>query len=173
MLVDYRHSLLEAAGPNLLEHAFHSSALRQHVDAVVPALKKRMPGPDLTPEQLKNRSWWTGPELFVVVDDYELVVTQGNNPLAPLAEFVPLARDLGLHIVLARSSGGAARALYEPLISRMREVASPGLAMSANKDEGQLVGNVRSRPLPPGRGTLVSRRQGTRVVQTASLPVED
>lgn len=45
--------------------------------------------------------------------------------------------------------------------------------MSANKDEGQLVGNVRSRPLPPGRGTLVSRRQGTRVVQTASLPVED
>ncbi len=39
-------------------------------------LESRIPGPDVTPEQLRNRSWWTGAEVFVVVDDYDLVATQ-------------------------------------------------------------------------------------------------
>ncbi len=82
---------------------------------------------------------------------------QGNNPLAPLAEFVPVSNDVGLHIVLARNSGGGSKSLYEPIIGKMRETSAPGLAMSANKDDGQLVANIKSRPLPPGRGTLVSR----------------
>ena len=32
-------------------------------------LEGRIPGPDVTPDQLRNRSWWTGAEVFVVVDD--------------------------------------------------------------------------------------------------------
>ncbi|MER5394914.1 hypothetical protein, partial [Saccharopolyspora sp. NPDC002686] len=91
-----------------------------------------------------------------------------------LAEFIPTASDVGLHIILARNSGGAGRALYEPLIGKMRETSAPGLAMSANKDDGQLVANIKSRPLPPGRGTLVSRslRGGPQMIQTAFIPPE-
>src|SRR5690606_41375269 len=129
----------------------------------------------VTQEQLKNRSWGSSPELFIVVDDYDLVAPQGINPLAPLAEFVPQANDVGLHFISARNSGGAGRALFEPIIGKMREVSSPGLAMSANKDDGQLVGNVKSRQLPPGRGTLVSRslKGGPQLIQTAYLPGEE
>ncbi len=38
-------------------------------------MQHRLPGPDVTPQQLRDRSWWTGPELYVLVDDYDLVAT--------------------------------------------------------------------------------------------------
>ncbi|GAA4844267.1 type VII secretion protein EccC [Saccharopolyspora rosea] len=175
LLVDYRRTMLGFLNTqHLLEYSVSADQLKGNVRDVSNALKKRLPGPDVTQEQLKNRSWWTGPELFVVVDDYDLVAPQGNNPLAPLADFVPQAGDVGLHFVIVRNSGGGSRALYEPIIGKMREVSAPGLAMSANKDDGQLVGNVKSRQLPPGRGTLVSRalRDGPQLIQTAYTPNE-
>ena len=46
------------------------------------------------------------------------------------------ARDIGLHVVVARRSGGASRALYEPVIQSMRDLAMPGLLLSGSPDEG-------------------------------------
>ena len=34
-----------------------------------------------TPAQLRARSWWKGPDVFVLVDDYDLVATSAGNPL--------------------------------------------------------------------------------------------
>ena len=121
----------------------------------------------MTPSQLRDRSWWHGPELFLLVDDYDLVATAGNNPLAALIELLPQARDIGLHLVVARRVGGAARALYEPVLQRLRELDSPGLLMSGNREEGQLIGTLKPSPQPPGRGHLVRRRDGTQLIQTA------
>jgi S-DNA-T family DNA segregation ATPase FtsK/SpoIIIE len=104
--------------------------------------------------------------VYVVVDDYDLVVG-GASPLVGLSEFLPQARDIGLHLILARSAGGAGRAMFEPVIQRMREMGTPGLIMSGSKDEGQLFGGVRPTQLPQGRGYLVERRGGARLVQTA------
>jgi S-DNA-T family DNA segregation ATPase FtsK/SpoIIIE len=127
----------------------------------------------VTPEQLRSRSWWRGPDLYVLIDDYELVATAGKNPLLPLLEFLPQARDIGLHLIIARASGGAGRGLYEPVLQRVRELGSPGLIMSGAKEEGPLLGDVKPSPQPPGRGTLVSRRHGTGLVQVAwTKPVE-
>ena len=134
------------------------------------AMRTRLPGPDVTPEQLRSRSWWNGPELFVLVDDYELVAASGRGPLLPLVEFLPQSRDIGLHLVIARSSGGASRAMYEPVIQRIRELGSPGLIMSGSKDEGVLLGDVKCAPQPPGRGNLVSRRAAPSLMQVAWLP---
>ena len=61
-----------------------------------------MPPPNATPTQLRNRSWWSGPEIYVVVDDYDLLVGTGGNPLAPLLEVLPYSRDVGF-----ASCGGA------------------------------------------------------------------
>lgn len=175
LLVDYRRTMLGFLDTDhLLEYAVSADQLRGNVKDVTDVLKGRLPGPDVTQEQLKNRSWWAGPEVFVVVDDYELVAPSGNNPLEPLAAYIPQASDVGLHVVVARNSGGGSRALFEPVIGKMRESSAPGLAMSANKDDGQLVGNIKSRALPPGRGTLVSRslRGGPQLIQTAYIPPE-
>ena len=72
--------------------------------------------------------------------------------------------------MLTRRSGGAGRALYEPVIQRLRELSSPGLVLSGDRDEGALLGTVRPAPLPPGRGWLVTRRDGARLIQLAHLP---
>jgi DNA segregation ATPase FtsK/SpoIIIE, S-DNA-T family len=106
----------------------------------------------------------------VLVDDYDLVSTGPSNPLLPLLDFLPQARDIGLHVILARRSGGASRALYEQVIQRVRELSGPAVVMSGDRDEGVLVGNVRPGPLPPGRGRLITRRDGVRLVQFAYLP---
>ena len=89
-------------------------------------LQGRLPGPEVTPDQLRDRSWWSGPEIFVLVDDYDMVASPSGNPIVGLAEFLPQAKDVGLHLVVCRRSGGAARALFEPIIQRIRELGSPG-----------------------------------------------
>ena len=171
ILVDYRRSLLGSLETeHRIGYGTSAAPTADLISSVAGYMQRRLPGPDVTPQQLRDRSWWTGPELFVLVDDYDLVATGPANPLLPLLEFLPQARDIGLHLVITRRSGGASRALYEPVIQRLRELSSPGLVMSGDRDEGALIGAVRPSPMPPGRGRLVTRREGIRLVQLAHLP---
>ena len=168
IVADYRRGLLEQVPAEyLLGYGSAEPVLAGLINEVEQAMRTRLPGPDITPEQLRARSWWKGPELFILVDDYELVAASARGPLGPLVEFLPQSRDIGLHLVLARASGGASRALYEPVVQRVRELGSPGLALSAAKDEGILLGDVKSAPRPPGRGQLVGRRSATSLIQVA------
>jgi S-DNA-T family DNA segregation ATPase FtsK/SpoIIIE len=57
--------------------------------------------------------------------------------------------------------------MFDPVIQRLREMGSPGLIMSGSKEEGALLGGVRPSALPCGRGVLVTRRGGSRLVQVA------
>jgi S-DNA-T family DNA segregation ATPase FtsK/SpoIIIE len=121
----------------------------------------------VTQQQLRDRSWWSGPEIYLVIDDYDLVASATGNPLTPLADYLPHAKDIGLHVIVARRSGGAARAMFDPLLARLRELGCMGLMMSASADEGVLLGSVRPSALPPGRGTLVMRAQPDQLIQVA------
>jgi S-DNA-T family DNA segregation ATPase FtsK/SpoIIIE len=168
ILADYRRTLLGVVGEShLIGYASSGTALVPMIADVRTAMEKRLPGPGVTAEQLRTRSWWTGPELYVLVDDYDLVVTPAGNPLGGLMEYLPQAQDVGLHLVVARRSGGAARAMFEPVMQRLKDVGSPGLVMSGNRDEGVLLGTTRPSRQPPGRGTLVGRRSGAELVQVA------
>ncbi|MBV6702888.1 type VII secretion protein EccCa [Kitasatospora aureofaciens] len=169
---DYRRALLDTVPSGYLAgYAATQNALSPIVDMLRGACSRRLPGPDVTAEQLRNRSWYSGKDMFVIVDDYELVATGSGNPLAPLAEFLPFARDIGLRVIVARSAGGAGRSLYEPMMQRMRELGGQGVILSGNRDEGVLLGTVKPQPLPPGRGLYVSRRATSgQTVQTGWLP---
>ncbi|CAM4189486.1 type VII secretion protein EccCa [Kibdelosporangium persicum] len=170
LLVDYRRTMLGFINTgHLLGYAVSANQLNEMMKDVVGSLKKRLPGPDTTQEQLKSRSWWTGPELFVIVDDYDLVATQAGNPLQPLQEFLPQAKDVGMHMIVARRSGGASRASFDPIIGKLKELSSPGMVMSASKDEGVLLGTYKSKQLPPGRGVLITRKQGQQLTQVSWL----
>ena len=168
VVVDYRRSLLgEVPEDHLL--GYHSSAAqaRPAMRDLAAYLESRIPGPDVTPDQLRSRSWWSGAEVFVLVDDYDLVATAQGSPVQDLVPLLAQARDVGLHLVLARRAGGASRALYEPVIQSLRDLAVPGLLLSGSPDEGPLLGSQRPRPAPPGRGRLVTRDRGAEVVQLA------
>ncbi len=167
---DYRRTMLGVVeGEHLGGYAPSATVLSAMATELAGICERRLPGPGTTQQQLRDRSWWTGPEVFVVVDDYDMVAASGQNPLLPLLDYLPHGRDIGLHLVVARRAGGAGRALYEPVLARLRELSSPGLVMSGSRDEGALVGAIRPSPMPPGRGTFV-RRDGASLVQTAWLP---
>ncbi len=167
IFIDYRRSLLDAAGTeHNIGYAASSAAAGPLLNDVRDALAKRLPPPDLTPDQLRSRSWWSGSDLFILIDDYDIVATS-SNPLLSIVELLPQARDVGLHVILARSAGGAGRSMFDPVIQRIREMGSPGLVMSGSRDEGTLLGSVKPQHLPAGRGYLADRRSGVRLVQTA------
>ena len=174
VVVDYRRGLLGAVpASHLLVHASTADAAEQAARDIAASLRGRLPGAAVGPRELRDRSWWSGPEVVVLVDDYDLVAPAGGaavNPLLPLVEFLPQAKDVGLHLVVARRCGGAGRALFDPLLGRLRELAAPGLVMNGSPDEGALAGTVRPQALPPGRAVLVDRRRGTRRVQLAWMP---
>lgn len=171
LVVDYRRSLLGVVDSgHLAGYAMSAAACADPLAGLIDRLARRLPGPDVTPQQLRDRSWWTGPELYVVVDDYDLVATAAGNPLAPLLEYLPQAGDLGLHLVVARRSGGAARSMYEPVLAALHDLGAMGLVMSGDPSDTGLIGSVRPRPLPPGRGTLVTRARGEQLIQVAWEP---
>ncbi len=170
VLIDYRRSLLDAVKTkHLIGYGTTAQRAEEIMAEVNQVMEGRLPGPDVTAEQLRNKSWWHGPELYVLVDDYDLVSGGSNNPLQLVSGVLGQARDIGLHLIIARRTGGASRAAYEPVTMAIRELGSPGMVMSGDRDEGPLVGNIRPSALPPGRGWLVTRREGTRLVQLAWL----
>ena len=168
IVVDYRRALLgEIPDEYLLNYLTSATQAQPALRELATYLENRIPGPDVTPEQLRNRSWWNGAEVFVLVDDYDLVATQQSSPVAALQPLLPQARDVGLHMTIARRSGGASRALYEPVIQSLRDLAMPGLMLSGSPDEGPLLGNLRAVPATAGRGRLITRERGVEVVQMA------
>ncbi|HEX6499547.1 MAG TPA: type VII secretion protein EccCa [Micromonosporaceae bacterium] len=168
VVADFRRGLLGAISePHTLGYAATAQTFGEMVASVRTALTKRLPGPNVTAKELRERSWWQGPEVYLLVEDYDMVGTPGNNPLAGLLDLLPQARDVGLHVIVTRRVGGASRALYEPVLQRLRELDTPALLMSGNREEGPLFGNLRPSAQPPGRGHLIRRDDGVQLVQTA------
>lgn len=176
VVVDYRRGLLDAvADTHLIGYASTPTAAAEAARDIAESLRRRLPGPDVTARELRERSWWSGPEVWVLVDDYDLVAPLAGeeHPLAPLVEFLPQAKDVGLHLVVTRRCGGAGRALFDLVLGRLRELNVPTLVMNGNPDEGVLAGNVKPTPQPPGRAMLVDRKHGARRVQLAWLDPEE
>jgi S-DNA-T family DNA segregation ATPase FtsK/SpoIIIE len=145
--------------------AFSATAAQQLVSAAATELRQRVPGPDITPAQLRRRDWWSGPEVYVLVDDYDLVCGGIGGPLESLVDLLPQAADIGLHVVLARAAAGSNRLSMDAVVRRMHESNTPDLALSCPPNEVLLINGARPRQLPPGRGLLVTRR-GAVLLQT-------
>ncbi|MFD4357253.1 type VII secretion protein EccCb [Nocardia sp. NPDC058518] len=172
VLIDYRRTMLDTIeGEHLAGYSTSSQTLVPTVAELAAYLAQRIPSPDITAQQLRDRSWWSGPEIYLVVDDYDLVAPgSAANPFVPLVEFFPQARDVGMHFIVARRTGGVSRALYDPVLGALKNLSVETLVMSGPRDEGKIAGDVRPMKLPPGRGILVSRTRGQEMVQIADMP---
>ncbi|MET9497223.1 type VII secretion protein EccCb [Streptomyces sp. NPDC006552] len=168
-VLDFRRTLLgDLPETPAVRYLTDLSMLRDTVAALHALAQQRVPGPDMTPQQLRDRSWYTGPDIYLLIDDYDLVTAPSGDELRPLIELLPLARDIGLRVVVTRTAAGAARALYDPFLQRLAELRH-SIVLSADASEGMLIGSTRAVPKPPGRGTLV-RREVKEEVQLAYAP---
>lgn len=166
-VVDVRRAMLGEIPSDYLAGYLtsHENATAELTDLAA-YLRGRLPGPDVTPAQLRERSWWRGAEVTVLVDDYDLVATSQGNALAPLVPLLPHAHDVGLRLVITRRVGGASRASFDPVLQTVRDLAAPGILLSGNPQEGPLIGTVRPQFAAPGRAQLVTR-DGASVLQLA------
>lgn len=170
-MVDYRRAHLgEIPEDYLGAYLTTADQTAGGISELVDFFRSRLPGPNVTPEELRTRSWWSGAEGFVLVDDYDLVATQQGNPLAPLAQLLAQAADVGLHVILTRRLGGASRAAYDPILQAMTDLGTTGILLSGSPEEGQLIGRVKAVPSVPGRAQIVSRGKGLQVAQLAYTP---
>ncbi|MFD6529924.1 type VII secretion protein EccCa [Streptomyces sp. NPDC060184] len=153
-------------------YAVDSQGLKELAASTVVSMSKRLPGSDVTPEQLARRDWWQGPRLFLLLDDYDMFVSSSlDSPTAPLVPLLAQGANIGMHLVLARSTSGAMRAMMDPLLRRLWELGNPALLLSYPKEEGKFIGEAKPRTLVPGRAQLVTRR-GVRLVQTGLVDQE-
>ncbi|WP_079022728.1 type VII secretion protein EccCa [Streptomyces resistomycificus] len=173
-VIDNRRSLLDVTpASHLAEYIPMSNAMDHHMGALADLMKRRSPTADVTAQQLRDRSWWQGPTVYVVIDDYDLVSTSSGNPLSGLTELLPFARDVGVRFIIARSTAGAGRASYEAFMQRIKELGAQGVVLAGDPGEGDLLGGVRARPMPAGRGIFVSRRRGKPLVQVGLVAERD
>jgi S-DNA-T family DNA segregation ATPase FtsK/SpoIIIE len=170
VLIDYRRSLLGAVPDDHLgAYAPDAEAARFYVEQICERLAERMPPANVTPQALAARDWWEGPDIYVVVDDYDLAGGSSAAPMAPLVEFLPHAREIGLHLVLARKVSGLSRSFGDPLLSRTQEMGCTGIVLSGDRREGPVIGDERAASRPPGRGVLVRRGRPGELMQIALL----
>ncbi|MEC3920212.1 type VII secretion protein EccCa [Nocardia sp. CDC160] len=172
LLIDYRRRHLDAVPDDMLIGYLTSEReVTAGLPAFVDKMRSRRAPAGVTSKQLKERSWWSGPEIFVVIDDYHMVAQRSMmNPLEPLKDIIVDARDTGLHIIAARNIAQADTALYDNVLGQMKNLNSSGLIMDGSKLDGMLLGDVKATKQPVGRGIfvepLLSRRD---LVQAALL----
>ncbi|RMI29517.1 type VII secretion protein EccCa [Nocardia stercoris] len=173
LLIDYRRQHMEAVPPEM--SVGYLSSERDLIDSL-PDFAGRMRArraPDgVTPQQLRERSWWSGPEIFVFIDDYHMVAQRGAmNPLDPIKDIIVDGRDTGLHIIAARNIAQADTAMYDNVLGQMKNLNSSGFIMDGSKLDGILIGDVKATKQPVGRGILVEPLHSRRdLVQAAWIP---
>ncbi|WP_436837341.1 type VII secretion protein EccCa [Micromonospora matsumotoense] len=134
------------------------------------SMNRRVPGPEISSERMRRRDWWEGPELFIVVDDYDLMNRSAapGSALDPVLPMLAQGIYIGLHVIVARSTSGAMRAMMDPVLRRMWELGTPAALLSYPKEEGKFLGEAAPRRLPPGRAQLVTRRS-VKLIQTGHV----
>ncbi|GAB08895.1 putative FtsK/SpoIIIE family protein [Gordonia araii NBRC 100433] len=167
VVVDYRRTMLgQVPDSHRAGYASSAASAGPLMMELATLLEGRLPPEDITPERLAARDWWSGPDVYLFVDDYDMVATSSGNPLLVLVDLLPSARDIGFHVILARRSGGVSRALFDPVIARLRDLSTDTLLMSGDRDEGYIVGQTRMSRRIPGRGEFVTRT-GSEVIHVA------
>ncbi|MGW4482242.1 type VII secretion protein EccCa [Amycolatopsis sp. NPDC004368] len=151
-------------------YATTTEALKELAGQASVSLTPRVPDQTISAERLKRRDWWTGPRLFFVIDDYQLLTGGMGSPLEPLLSLLAQGSYIGFHLIIARSTSGAMRSLADAVVRRMWELGSPGVVFSYPKEEGKFLGEATPRKLPAGRAQLVTRR-GVKLMQTGYVPL--
>ncbi|MCB0932160.1 MAG: type VII secretion protein EccCb [Mycobacterium sp.] len=173
MLADFRSGLLDAVPQS---HLLDAGAINRNINSLEEAIKalaanlaKRLPPSDLTAAQLRSRSWWSGPDIVLLVDDWHMIVAASGAipPMAPLAPLLPAAADIGLHVVLTCQMSQAHKATMDRFVGPLYGAGSPTLFLSGDKQEFPS-SEIRLKRRPPGQGFFVTP-DGKEVIQAAYI----
>ncbi|VBA62437.1 type VII secretion protein EccCb [Mycobacterium attenuatum] len=152
---------LEPSGRMLAGYVSHEDQIIALDNYLGRVLAGRVRPDDVTQEEIASgRRRWSGPEVFVLVDnEHELEAwvsgTWGKTfALTNVAGFIKRASEVGLHVIVARRINGWAR-INTALMSELLEALCPIVVMSGERGEGKIVGDLFAEKMISGRGTYV------------------
>lgn len=158
-----RRHLGKISEQNLFAYVTNDDELRESVMKLWERFRidQRDLPPNVDAETRAARSWWSGPEIFFIVDDYHLFANtrnMGEQPaffkLHDTMAHEPLAR--GIHFVIARAAEELFMAINrDPVLRRMIGDAVPTVMLSGNKFDGQIGDDKFENFGIPGRARYV------------------
>ncbi len=168
ILGDFRRELVELIPKEyLIGFATSEEHLKNWMNQSKAAYTARLPAEDMPLDELKKRQWWQGPRVFHIVDDLDLIsrpALGSASVMEPLVAGMPQGADIGMHVIVTRSTSGGARGVRDAAVARMWDLGIPALLLSCPREEGTFFGSVKPRTLPPGRAQLITRR-GASLIQ--------
>lgn len=151
-----------------------------HIDQLL--APRLPPGRADQAELAKSARSWKGPDIFVIIDDEQLVAgwnagalmfASGQGPaLDPLVKYADRAREVGLHFVVARRLSPWGQAVSSPLSGKLISLTSPTVIMDGAREEGALVRGVKAGRQPAGRGVYVTDKLTAPIQIAQVLPGE-
>ncbi|TXI55757.1 type VII secretion protein EccCa [Mycolicibacterium mageritense] len=163
-------------------YSLTSGQARKAMQALAGELVRRRPPDDveLSPEEAATRRFWEGPEIFVVIDNAELLPTYNSPdyPFAPERGATPMevkpslvnllqeASQLGFHVMYSAqlNQAFALAVTHNPLFSTLRNMYSPTMILDGDPALPVIASNVRPVAQErPGKGLWVE----TELVGTA------
>jgi S-DNA-T family DNA segregation ATPase FtsK/SpoIIIE len=162
------YDLVDTVSPQYRKvYATDSQEIEQLSTLVAEGLAARQPPRGMAADELAK---WrpTGPKLFIVVDDLNLL-SQGSttSALLPLVGAIAKGRQLGVHVLAATNverwhAGGG----MNKIIAAMTIAGTAALVMDGPRTE-IIVDAVRPARRVPGRGELYYRKTGGELIQVA------
>lgn len=163
LLYDTKSSSLERIPENNLYAVVRNDddfkrELQNLIDEHSTAARAVPEGATLADRQARN--WWTGPEIFIVVDDWEHAAPRhpGSAPL--VHELIHWVRkdgyERGIHVIVALNTDDVGvRTLSDPVIKEMHASRTPVLMLSTDKMFGSF-GSVKFTDFgTPGRARYI------------------
>lgn len=161
-IIDPKTSLIgRIRGPQVRAYAYTTDEIDRVIGELAGLLADRLPPAGLSQEELLNRRAWDGPHHFVLIDDEQELRQHGGvgkpAATAPLWALIERSREVGLHVVAARSPGNwAGVSVMNPFLQKLTASRAPTLFMDNDPASVKVFGRVAAQQLPPGRGLLVA-----------------
>ena len=161
-IIDPKTTLIgKVQGPAVRAYAYTAEDIDGTLTELGVILRDRLPPSGLTQEQLINRPRWNGPHHFLLIDDEHELRASGlaGKPAAtaPLWDLIERAREIGLHVIVARLPGNwAGVSAMNPFLQKLTSSRAPTLFMDNDPQSVKVFGRTSAQQLPPGRGLLVT-----------------
>ncbi|MDG4667962.1 type VII secretion protein EccCa [Mycobacterium sp. 236(2023)] len=140
----------------LVEYAYTQTAIREGIQKLCEVLDRRMPPPGATQEELLTRKFWSGREIFLVIDDATAWASV-DNPLTKLASYVEQADQLGLHVIAAADiRNWSFQAVGSGVLGRIIGSLPPVVIFNGRRDNGIIVSGIHAEPQRPGKAIYAS-----------------
>lgn len=136
---------------------------------------------DLSTDNIQGRSWYTGPDVFLIVDNVHRLVSAsptgggfgrsaGESPEDALARLTSRV-DVGLNIYMTTTDSKFATARQtNKLMAPLAGNSAPLFLMSGSRDEGSITGRTKFAKRRPGQGLFCDLSRDERYFEVVQVP---